>query len=142
MSFVVTALSTETLEWDTFVRTSDEGTPFHLTAWKQAVEQTFGRGVESFAVELRFLIGAPAIGRLHRLPVEIALRAIRRLPDRLRRDALLPAERHALAGREAHPLGAAVRHRLIDRAEIDAKQLRRRRTDRPLLAATEWIEAS
>ena len=42
MSFIVTTLSTETLEWDTFVRTSDEGTPFHLTAWKRAVEQTFG----------------------------------------------------------------------------------------------------
>jgi FemAB-related protein (PEP-CTERM system-associated) len=42
MTQTVTELGTETLEWDTFVRTSDEGTPFHLTAWKRAVERTFG----------------------------------------------------------------------------------------------------
>src|SRR5262245_23304797 len=38
----ITELTTETLEWDTFVRASGDGTPFHLTAWKQAVEQTYG----------------------------------------------------------------------------------------------------
>ncbi len=37
----VTELTTETVEWDAFVRTSDEGTPFHLTAWKRAVAETF-----------------------------------------------------------------------------------------------------
>ena len=37
----VTELTAETVEWDAFVRTSDEGTPFHLTAWKRAVAETF-----------------------------------------------------------------------------------------------------
>jgi FemAB-related protein (PEP-CTERM system-associated) len=38
----VIELGTETTEWDAFVRTADEGTPFHLTPWKRAVEQAFG----------------------------------------------------------------------------------------------------
>jgi len=38
----VTELQTEAAEWDAFVRTSAEGTPFHLTAWKGAVEESFG----------------------------------------------------------------------------------------------------
>jgi len=38
----VTELGTETAEWDAFVRRSGEGSPFHLTAWKRAVERTFG----------------------------------------------------------------------------------------------------
>lgn len=42
MSLEITTLGTETVEWDTFVRTSPEGTPFHLTAWKRAVERTYG----------------------------------------------------------------------------------------------------
>jgi FemAB-related protein (PEP-CTERM system-associated) len=35
-------LKNERLEWDDFVRSSDEGTPFHLTAWRQAVEEGYG----------------------------------------------------------------------------------------------------
>ena len=42
MTITVTALGSDTVEWDAFVRMSTEGTPFHLTAWKRAVEQTFG----------------------------------------------------------------------------------------------------
>jgi FemAB-related protein (PEP-CTERM system-associated) len=42
MTVDVTSLGTETVEWDAFVRTSGEGSPFHLTAWKRAVEQAFG----------------------------------------------------------------------------------------------------
>src|SRR5258708_27396694 len=42
MSIDVTRLGTETVGWDTFVRTSDEGSPFHLTAWKKAVESAYG----------------------------------------------------------------------------------------------------
>ncbi|MGH7390714.1 MAG: FemAB family XrtA/PEP-CTERM system-associated protein [Candidatus Rokuibacteriota bacterium] len=38
----ITELTTETVEWDAFVRTSDEGTPFHLIAWKRGVEEAFG----------------------------------------------------------------------------------------------------
>jgi len=38
----ITELTTETVEWDAFVRTSDEGTPFHLVAWKRGVEEAFG----------------------------------------------------------------------------------------------------
>jgi FemAB-related protein (PEP-CTERM system-associated) len=38
----VSELTTETMEWDAFVRTSPEGTPFHLVAWKRAVEDAFG----------------------------------------------------------------------------------------------------
>lgn len=35
-------LTTEALEWDAFVRTASDGTPFHLTAWKRAIEDAFG----------------------------------------------------------------------------------------------------
>ena len=38
----VAELSRETVEWDAFVRASGDGSPFHLTAWKRAVERTFG----------------------------------------------------------------------------------------------------
>jgi len=31
-------LTTETMEWDAFVRSTPEGSPFHLIAWKRAVE--------------------------------------------------------------------------------------------------------
>ena len=34
--------ATRRVEWDAFVRASDDGSPFHLTAWKHAVETTFG----------------------------------------------------------------------------------------------------
>ena len=43
MTLEVTTLgAATTMEWDAFVRTSAEGSPFHLTAWKRAVERTFG----------------------------------------------------------------------------------------------------
>lgn len=35
-------LTSEAVEWDAFVRASADGSPFHLTAWKHAVEETFG----------------------------------------------------------------------------------------------------
>src|SRR5262249_59360503 len=38
----ITELGVETAEWDAFVRASGEGSPFHLIAWKRAVERTFG----------------------------------------------------------------------------------------------------
>jgi FemAB-related protein (PEP-CTERM system-associated) len=38
----VCELRNENVEWDEFVRGSTEGTPFHLTAWKRAVEESFG----------------------------------------------------------------------------------------------------
>jgi len=38
----IAELGTETAEWDAFVRISGEGSPFHLIAWKRAVERTFG----------------------------------------------------------------------------------------------------
>jgi FemAB-related protein (PEP-CTERM system-associated) len=38
----VTELGTDTVEWDAFVRATADGTPFHLTAWKRAVEDTVG----------------------------------------------------------------------------------------------------
>ena len=37
----VDELRDETVEWDSFVRTCTDGTPFHLTAWKRAIEMTF-----------------------------------------------------------------------------------------------------
>src|SRR5438552_11871371 len=42
MTIAITALRADTVEWDAFVRMSDDGSPFHLTAWKRAVEDTFG----------------------------------------------------------------------------------------------------
>ncbi len=38
----VRSLTTETVDWDAFVRSTAGGTPFHLMAWKRAVENTFG----------------------------------------------------------------------------------------------------
>jgi FemAB-related protein (PEP-CTERM system-associated) len=38
----VRVLGNETLEWDAFVRATNGGSPFHLLAWKRAVEQSFG----------------------------------------------------------------------------------------------------
>jgi len=39
----IRALTTETVDWDAFVRSTPGGTPFHLIAWKRAVEGTFGQ---------------------------------------------------------------------------------------------------
>jgi FemAB-related protein (PEP-CTERM system-associated) len=74
MTVDVTSLGAETVEWDAFVRTSGEGSPFHLTAWKRAVEQTFGfrshylvarrgRGLEGVLplFEVRGLFGGRAL---------------------------------------------------------------------------------
>lgn len=38
----ITELTNELPEWDAFVRRSPDGSPFHLTAWKGAVEAAFG----------------------------------------------------------------------------------------------------
>lgn len=35
-------LTTETVDWDAFVRNTAGGSPFHLVSWKRAVESTFG----------------------------------------------------------------------------------------------------
>jgi FemAB-related protein (PEP-CTERM system-associated) len=35
-------LTTETVDWDAFVRSTPGGSPFQLMAWKRAVESTFG----------------------------------------------------------------------------------------------------
>ncbi|HKZ08159.1 MAG TPA: FemAB family XrtA/PEP-CTERM system-associated protein [Methylomirabilota bacterium] len=35
-------LDTDTAEWDAFVRASGRGSPFHLLAWKRAVQSAFG----------------------------------------------------------------------------------------------------
>jgi len=37
----VRPLTTETMEWDAFVRSTEGGSPFHLVAWKRAVESTY-----------------------------------------------------------------------------------------------------
>ncbi len=38
----IRTLQHESVEWDAFVRSSEEGSPFHLTAWKRAVEEAYG----------------------------------------------------------------------------------------------------
>lgn len=38
----VRSLTTETVDWDAFVRSTPGGSPFHLIAWKRAIESTFG----------------------------------------------------------------------------------------------------
>jgi hypothetical protein len=38
----IRSLSKETVEWDAFVRSVPGGSPFHLLAWKRAVDRTFG----------------------------------------------------------------------------------------------------
>ena len=42
MALEVQPLSGEGLEWDAFVRSMPGGSPFHLLAWKRAVETSFG----------------------------------------------------------------------------------------------------
>jgi FemAB-related protein (PEP-CTERM system-associated) len=42
MSLEVRPLTGESIEWDAFVRSTPGGSPFHLLAWKRAVEQSFG----------------------------------------------------------------------------------------------------
>ncbi len=37
----VRPLTTETVDWDAFVRSTPGGSPFHLLAWRRAVERTF-----------------------------------------------------------------------------------------------------
>lgn len=37
----ISELGGETVEWDAFVRTSPDGTPYHLLAWRRAVEDAF-----------------------------------------------------------------------------------------------------
>lgn len=38
----IRVLAGETVDWDAFVRSTPGGTPFHLIAWKRAIERTFG----------------------------------------------------------------------------------------------------
>lgn len=38
----VRLLTTETVEWDALVRSAPDGSPFHLLAWRRAVESAFG----------------------------------------------------------------------------------------------------
>src|SRR5437667_3612583 len=42
MALEVRRLSDESIEWDAFVRSMPGGSPFHLLAWKRAVETSFG----------------------------------------------------------------------------------------------------
>jgi len=42
MSLSIQPLARESIEWDAFVRSTPGGSPFHLVAWKQAVEASFG----------------------------------------------------------------------------------------------------
>lgn len=38
----VRSLTSETVDWDAFVRSTPGGSPFHLLAWRRVVESTFG----------------------------------------------------------------------------------------------------
>src|SRR5882762_11626187 len=42
MALEVQPLKNENIEWDAFVRSMPGGSPFHLLAWKRAVESSFG----------------------------------------------------------------------------------------------------
>src|SRR5262245_52244226 len=42
MTLVIRPLTDEGIEWDAFVRSTPGGSPFHLLAWKRAVELSFG----------------------------------------------------------------------------------------------------
>jgi FemAB-related protein (PEP-CTERM system-associated) len=42
MAIEVRSLASETVEWDAFVRSTPGGSPFHLVAWRRAIEATFG----------------------------------------------------------------------------------------------------
>ncbi|HEY5724349.1 MAG TPA: peptidoglycan bridge formation protein FemAB, partial [Methylomirabilota bacterium] len=67
-------LGSQTADWDAFVRASHAGSPFHLVAWKRAVETAFGHrphylmavgdaGVEGVLplFEVRGLLGGRAL---------------------------------------------------------------------------------
>src|ERR1043165_616038 len=64
---------------------------------------------------------APRLCRRDRAPVEIALR---RAADGCRRNSLRTGKGNALARSETDPLRMTIDHRLVDRAEIDAPQVR------------------
>ena len=70
MSLDIRPLTGESIEWDAFVRSTHGGSPFHLLAWKRAVESSFGhrphyvmavgeRGIEGVLplFEVRGLLG-------------------------------------------------------------------------------------
>src|SRR5512144_2901470 len=42
MALAIRPLTGEGIEWDAFVRSTPGGSPFHLLAWKRAVESSFG----------------------------------------------------------------------------------------------------
>jgi len=42
MALEIRPLTGESIEWDAFVRSTPGGSPFHLLAWKRAVESSFG----------------------------------------------------------------------------------------------------
>src|SRR5215510_10526155 len=42
MALVIRPLTDEGIEWDAFVRSTPDGSHFHLLAWKRAVESSFG----------------------------------------------------------------------------------------------------
>jgi FemAB-related protein (PEP-CTERM system-associated) len=46
----VRVLTSETVEWDAFVRSTPGGSPFHLLAWRRAVQSTFGHAAHYLMV--------------------------------------------------------------------------------------------
>ena len=78
-------LGSHAADWDAFVRASRSGSPFHLTAWKRAVEAAFGHrphylmavrggGVEGVLplFEVRGLLGGRALRSWHWIPLRPA----------------------------------------------------------------------
>ena len=141
-SLEIRELGSQTADWDAFVRTSRSGSPFHLTAWKRAVEATFGHrphylmavgggGLEGVLplFEVRGLLGGRAL-----VSVPYAVYGGICAESPAAREALL-AEATALAGR----LGAQyveLRHRSGQEMDLPTKSLYVR-FSRPISASEE-----
>jgi len=64
----------DTPQWDAFVHCHPHGTPFHLTAWKQCIENTFGfRSVYLVAAETDRLRGVLPLFLVQNLVIKKAL---------------------------------------------------------------------
>jgi FemAB-related protein (PEP-CTERM system-associated) len=106
----VARLGTETLEWDAFVRAADDGSPFHLTAWKRAVEETYGLRSHYLVVrDGRHITGVLPLFEVRGL---LGGKALISVPYAVYGGvcSASPAARHALveaAGRLGRDLGAA-----------------------------------
>ncbi|HET8579233.1 MAG TPA: FemAB family XrtA/PEP-CTERM system-associated protein [Methylomirabilota bacterium] len=125
----VRPLSTETVEWDAFVRSNTYGSPFHLLAWKRAIETAFGH--RSHYLVATGPGGVEGVLPLFEVPGLLGGRGLISVPYGVYGGicATTPEARTALleaAGRLARERGAGyveLRHRSGQEVELPTKSL-------------------